>query len=161
MAKAKEESLNFNATQIVNQQSSRIHDDQVEITAELMKMVAGLVTQINHLNQSIATMQNQQKITATAPIQEASTNPDSLKPQPVAPVITTGFPAPPGPPPPPPPPPPPMPPMPSVGNKPLIISKKGNQNNLLEKKPQISLSDVLKELPNAKLRRIERYSDLI
>ncbi|ODM97129.1 Mitochondrial fission regulator 2 [Orchesella cincta] len=48
------------------------------------------------------------------------------------------------------------PPMSLEGSRPLLIVKKGNQNQLVDKKPQASLSDVLKELPNAKLRRVER-----
>lgn len=154
------EILHFNASQIVNQQentsTSKIFEDQTDIT-DLKKMVEGLMLQINCLNQSLLTTQTQLAAQNQTTI-IAATQPKLALPQSEQlPVYTpTSIPTAPAGPPPPPPPPPPMPPMPTFGNKPLIITKMGNQDKLLEKKPQLSLSDVLKELPNAKLRRIER-----
>ncbi len=156
------EILHFNASQIANQQensstTSKIFEDQTDIT-DLKKMVEGLMLQINCLNQSLLTTQTQLAAQSHNTIIVATQQPKLALPQSAQlPVSTpTSVPTAPAGPPPPPPPPPPMPPMPTFGNKPLVITKMGNQDKLLEKKPQMSLSDVLKELPNAKLRRIER-----
>lgn len=155
------ESLHFNASQIVNQQenvsTSKIFDDQTDIT-DLKKMVEGLMLQINCLNQSLLTTQTQLAAQNQNTIIASTQNQKLALPQNEQLPVSTPSSVPKAPtgPPPPPPPPPPMPPIPTFENKPLIITKRGNQDKLLEKKPQVSLSDVLKELPNAKLRRIER-----
>lgn len=125
--------------------------DQSQVD-ELKKIIEGLTLQITVLNESLLLAK-----TPMQPVPPIQTNAPPPPPLPTFNPVPVAAPAPSGgPPPPPPPPPPPMPPAP-VGNKPLIIIKKGDQNKPVQK-PQMSLFDVLKELPNAKLRSVKRFS---